>query len=364
MKFAQILRAHWPQYVKEAEGKIPSAHWRAVEAVLSCRTERRGGSRHFCPDCKRVHYRYHSCNHRSCPQCGSADQAQWSAAQEAKLLPVTYFLVTVTVPAELRITCRYHPRELYGTLLSQSAQGLSDLFKNPKHFGGRPGFIAVLQTWTRQMMHHPHVHMLVPAVALAEGGCQLVHPKTEEFLVHVKALARHTRNLFRRTLAAKYPELLDKVDPKVWATDWGVDCREAGSGRSALRYLASYVCKSAFNEDRLVGYDDQGRILLRYQDSSDRKSKIEPVTPHELIRRWLLHVLPKGFVAIRHFGWLSPAASRALNRVRFLLGRGPVVKPRIPKQIPECPQCKRPMLFAGATPSERGPPLSRMSFPR
>jgi hypothetical protein len=248
--------------------------------------------------------------------------------------------------------------------LSQSAQGLSDLFENPKYFGGRPGFIAVLQTWTRRMMHHPHVHMLVPAVALAEGGCQLVYPKTEEFLVHVKALARHTRNLFRRTLAAKYPELLEKVDPKVWATDWVVDCREAGSGRSALRYLASYVCKSAFNEERLVGYDDQGRILLRYEDSSDRKSKIEPVTPHELIRRWLFHVLPKGFVAIRHFGWLSPAAGRALNRVRFLLGRGPVVKPRIPKQIPECPQCKRPMFFAGAIPSERGPPLSRMSFPR
>jgi hypothetical protein len=120
MKFAQILRAHWPQYVKEAEGKIPSAHWRAVEAVLSCRTERRGGSRHFCPDCKRVHYRYHSCNHRSCPQCGSADQARWSAAQEAKLLPVPYFLVTVTVPAELRITCRYYPRELYGTLSQPS----------------------------------------------------------------------------------------------------------------------------------------------------------------------------------------------------------------------------------------------------
>jgi Transposase zinc-binding domain/Putative transposase len=162
VKFADLLREHWPRYVAQAEGPIPSAHWRAAEAVLSCRTPRRGGQRHHCPDCSRSHNIFHSCNHRSCPQCGATDQQRWSAVQEARLLPVPYYLLTVTVPAQLRPACLRHPRELYDLLLKASAQGLRELCRNPRHLGGEPGFIAVLQTWTRRMLHHPHVHILIP----------------------------------------------------------------------------------------------------------------------------------------------------------------------------------------------------------
>lgn len=239
---------------------------------------------------------------------------------------------------------------------------MHDLCQNPKYLGGQPGFIAVLQTWTRRMLHHPHVHILIPAVALTKDGCGILHPRNEEFLVPVKALALHIRSLFQKTLAAQHPEILKRVDPVVWAKDWVVDCRLAGEGRSALRYLAAYVCKSAFKEERLAGYDSSGNVLLRYKDSEDNQWKIESLDPLELIRRWLLHVLPKGFVAVRHFGWLSPASGRALRRVRFLLGRGPVIKPVLPTRVPECPCCKRPMLFAGNIPAARGPPLSRQGL--
>jgi hypothetical protein len=127
----------------------------------------------------------------------------------------------------------------------------------------------------------------------------------------------------------------------------------------ALRYLAAYVGKSAFNEGRLAGRDAHGRVILRWKDSSDNQWKTEPLDPLELIRRWLLHVLPKGFVAVRHFGWLSPAAGRALRRVRFLLGRGPVRQPAQLSSPPTCPCCHKPMLFVGRILPVRGPPLSR-----
>jgi hypothetical protein len=363
VKFADLLRAHWPRYVAQATGPIPADHWRAVEAVLSCRTPRRGGHLHRCPDCAGLHYQFHSCNHRNCPQCGAADRQRWAALQEAKLLPVPYYLLTVTVPAELRRHCRRAARPLYDLLLTQSAQALRDLCGNPKYLGGAVGFLAVLQTWTRRMQLHPHVHLLIPAVALSADGCQLVHPKSEEFLVPVRALAAHLRHLFRQRLARAHPPLYERLAPAVWQKPWVVHCQPAGRGRSALRYLAAYVGQCAFREDRLAGYDAEGRVRLRYTDSADQRVKIEALTPLQFIARWLCHVLPKGFVAVRHFGFLSPAAGRALRRVRFLLGRGPVSRPARVPFTALCPRCHKPMILLAHVRPVRGPPLSRDLLP-
>jgi hypothetical protein len=175
----------------------------------------------------------------------------------------------------------------------------------------------------------------------------------------VKALSARIRHWFAERLLSRHPELHRQIDPAVWQEPWVTDCRPAGRGRSAVRYLAAYVARSAFNESRLSGYDERGRILLRYKDSADAQWKSEPIQPQELIRRWLLHVLPKGFVAVRHFGFLSPAAVRALRRVRFLLGRGPVSKPVQPPFSMPCSCCQRPMILNARIPAARGPPLSR-----
>jgi hypothetical protein len=271
---------------------------------------------------------------------------------------VPYYLLTITVPEDLRRHCLRHPRELYDCLLSQSARALSELCREPKHLGGQCGFIAVLQTWTRRMLHHPHIHILIPAIALSEEGCQLRHPANEEFLIPVKALSARIRQRFAQRLASEHPHLHSQIDSSLWRQQWVTHCQPAGQGRSALRYLAAYVARSAFNEGRLAGCDDHGRVCLRYKDSADGRWKIDAIEPRELIRRWLLHVLPKGFVATRHFGFLSPAALRALRRVRFLLGRGPVRKPARPAYTAACPCCQRPMRVALRLPASRGPPLS------
>jgi hypothetical protein len=363
VRFADILREHWPDYVAAAQGPIPSRHWRAVEAVLSCRTARRGGHRHHCAQCGRDSFVYHSCNHRSCPRCGSREQEQWAARQEARLLPVPYYLVTLTVPDPLGQLFLRYPRELYPLFFDEGAGAVRDLCRNPRHLGGEPGFIAVLQTWTRRMLFHPHLHLLVPAIGLKSGGCVLSHPRDAEYLLPQRALAQHLRSRFEERLRQDYPELAAQIDLSASSADWVVQCKAAGRGRSALRYLAAYVKKSAFNESRLVGYDEEGNLRLRYKDSADNRWKIETIEPKELIRRWLLHVLPRGLVRIRHYGWLSPAAGKSLRRIRFLLGLGPV-RTRLLSQAPiQCSCCQSPLHFVGRIAPVRGPPLSRQILP-
>jgi hypothetical protein len=305
VRFAEILREHWPAYVERA-------------------------------------------------------QAEWAARQEARLLPVTYYLITITVPDPLRRLFASYPRELYPLFFAESAAALKDLCSNPRHLGGESGFSAVLHTWTRRMLHHPHLHLLVPALGLNNGGCALVYPRHEDYLIPERALARRIRARFEARLRSEHPELADRVDLSRAAQDWVVQCQAAGRGKSALRYLAAYVKKSAFSEPRLAGYDCKSRrLLLRYKDSSDNKWKIEKLDPLELIRRWLLHVLPKGLVAVRHYGWLSPAGGQALRRIRFLLGLGPVRGRQLPHLALTCPSCQGSLTLVRRLAPVRGPPLSR-----
>jgi hypothetical protein len=359
VRFADILREHWPAYVSGVKGPIPSRHWRAVEAVLSCRTPRRGGHVHHCAQCQKDYYLLHSCNHRSCPSCGAREQEQWAAKQEARLLPVPYYLITITVPDPLRRLFQSYPPEVYTLFFTESAGAVRDLCLGPRYLGGEPGFIAVLHTWSRRMLHHPHLHLLVPALGLKAGGCALAHPRQEEYLLPERALASRLRARLAARLQSEHPVLSRQIDISSSSQDWVVQCRHAGRGRNALRYLAAYVKKSAFSESRLAGYDTSGRILFRYKESATNQWKVEAMEPLELIRRWLLHVLPKGLVRVRHYGWLSPAAGKALRRVRFLLGLGPVRVRRLIDSAPLCPCCKGPLKLLRRLAPVRGPPLSR-----
>ena len=358
MDFAEVLREHWPRYVEGAAGPIPSRAWSAVEAVLSCRTERRGGHVHHCPTCRRHHYTYHSCNHRACPRCGAAEQAQWTRRQEARLLTAPYYLLTLTAPAEMRSVFLHYPVEMVPVFFAAIASALKALCARRKFLGGNIGFIAILHTWTRRMLFHPHIHVLVPAVGLAQSGCELRHPRNEEYLLPEKALAHAARKAINQALARDHPEIFARIEPAVWLKPWVAQAQGAGRGRTALRYLAAYVKKSAFSEGRLLGYDQTGRIVLSYRDSADGKLKSEALDPLELIRRWLLHVLPKGLVRVRHYGWLSPAAHKAFLRVRFLLGLGPYrIPPALKSEPPRCPFCNGVLAKIARIAPQRGPPL-------
>ena len=360
MNLAGILRRHWREYVRHVggAGRVPALHWRAVEAVLSCRTPGMGGHLYRCPDCRDRHYAYHSCNHRACPCCGSREQQIWAARQQARRLPVPYFMLTFTVPEALRGFFLRYDRLAYKSLFAAASGAVKDLFAETKHFGGQAGFTAVLHTWTRQMQFHPHLHLLVPAAALGPDGCEAIRAKYPDYLLpHAKLAARY-RDLFLANLREKHPDLYAGIDPQVRRMDWNINLKLVGRGKKALRYLAAYVNKSAFSENRLAGYDEQGRIRLWWVDADDGKRKLMRLTPVEFIRRWLLHVLPKGLTRVRHYGFLSAAARKAYRRLRFLLG-GKHLPVELPATQPmSCPCCKKPMELLRKILPARGPPLS------
>ena len=360
MTLADLLRKHWSHYVAEAggPGKVPAAHWRAVEAVLSCRTPRLGGHVYTCMDCKSEHFAYHSCNHRACPRCGAREQQLWSARQQARRLPVPYFMLTFTVPESLRWFFLRYDRVAYNTLFAAACGAIKELFANPKYFGGQPGFTAVLHTWTRKMEFHPHLHVLVPAVALGAEGCEAIQAKDPEFLLPHAPLARSYREQFFSQLRDKHPDLYGQISPKVGSIDWNVNIKAVGRGKRALRYLAAYVNKSAFSEKRLAGYDEKGRIRLWWQDSTDGKRKLMTLEVIEFIRRWLLHVLPKGLTRVRHYGFLGGAAVKSYRRLRLLLGGKHFAVEMPEDEPPACPCCGGEMQLLGKLLPVRGPPLS------
>jgi hypothetical protein len=367
LDLADLLGEHWASYARAHRQQLNAAHYRAVRRVLACRTATLGGRLYRCDGCHQSHYAYHSCNHRSCPRCGAADQQLWSARQEARLLPVPYFMVTFTLPAELRSLCLAHPKILYNLLLRESAAALQDLLAT-KYGGARGGFTSVLHTWGRQIQHHPHLHLIVPAVAIHPDTRRLVRPTQDGFLVHFRPLAARFRSRLHTALRTEHPEICQQLSTSQRhvlspAKNWNVQLKHVGRGQSALRYLARYVQRSAFGAKRLLGYDQHGKVRLLWTSSATGRTAEMTLHPHEFIRRWLLHVLPKGFPRIRHYGFLSPAAGKTRRHIRFLLGMPAEALPTLPEPAPfTCQHCGGLLTFLREIAPihlHRGPPRKK-----
>ena len=211
---AEILRAVWPGYAAKFGRLIPSEQRAAVRAMLRCRTPALGGQVYRCA-CGGTHYAYHSCNHRACPKCGWDDNTDWLERQQARLLPVPYFLATFTVPAELREPIRAAMKAWYGALLKESAGALQDLAAQPKHLGAQLGLSAVLQTWTRDLRYHPHVHVLVPGGGLSADGLHWLRAsRTRRSACPNKSWRRASRAGSRRGCRPKSRSSLNRCQPK------------------------------------------------------------------------------------------------------------------------------------------------------
>lgn len=348
MELAAIFAAHWRRFASTHRHLLTGAHHRAAEAVLACRTAALGGQVHHCGDCRWQTYVYHSCNHRACPKCGGREQKEWAAAQEAKLLRASYFMPTFTLPAELRPFAYRQQRWFYDLMFRAMALTLMEFAQDIRHLGGTPGFSAVLHTWTREMQHHPHLHVIMPGLALSADGLRLRRSRGKRWLFDVKALGAAFRNRVRRLLAARdeqeHTRHLAEIDPQVWRKPWVVNVQAVGRGQTAVRYLARYVHKTALSEQRLLGYDEAGNIRLNCQDSKTGRWHIVTLSVEEFLRRWCLHVLPKGLVRVRHYGFLSPAAKQKFARLHQILGTQPAPKPPpLEPAKPKCPCCGKEM---------------------
>lgn len=368
LDLTELLGEHWASYAHTHRQRLCAAHYRAVQRVLACRTPEMGGRVYRCGGCNKNHYAYHSCNHRSCPRCGALDQQIWTAKQEARLLPVPYFLVTFTIPAELRTLCQQHPATLYDILLRESAGALQDIIAT-KYHGARSGFTSVLHTWDRKIGHHPHLHLIVPAIAFHPQTRQLTRPAKDTFLIHFLPLAARFRSRLHTALRNHHPDIYQQLTPKQRhvlspAKTWNVQLQPAGQGKTALRYLARYVQRSAFGAKRLLGYDAHRNVRLRWTCSNTGRTRVITLHPHEFIRRWLLHVLPKGFTRVRHYGFLSSAARKTRLLIRLKLGEFGEPLPQLPEPIPfTCESCGGELTFLREIAPirfMRGPPRNQL----
>ena len=235
MKLSELLGQYWNNYVRSHRPKLRNEHYRAARSVMTCRSVSQGGHVYRCKNCQYSHYAYHSCNHRNCSQCGSHDQFLWALKQEAKLLPCDYFLVTFTIPEELRPIALKHPKILYDLFLKESAATLQDVAQ--RKINGTLGFTGILHTWGRQLQYHPHVHFIIPAVGYNASCKSLMRPGKKNFLLSNKPLAK--RFAIRLARAIDYiPEVRNDLDQSArqllttvhhkMAKNWVVHLQHAG----------------------------------------------------------------------------------------------------------------------------------------
>jgi len=343
---ADIFRLHGPEYIEAFGHAMLPSHRRAIHDIIDCRTEALGGEIYQCTDCGAKHYVYHSCRNRSCPTCGGAAGEAWLIDRRGEMLPVEYFHLVFTLPADLRRIVRCNQKPLYGILMTSAAKALMKLAANDKTLGGQLGIMAVLHTWGRTLEYHPHVHCLVPGGALAGD---LWRPARNGFLLPVKALSKVFRGIFMEAVAKALPEVT--LPKSVWDTDWVVYCKPVAQGPDKiLQYLGRYVHRVAISNSRIVAVAD-GQVDVRYQKSGSRRWRTLPLTTTEFIRRYLQHVLPKGLHKVRYYGLWAVANRQRLAALQSqLAGEQPTDQTPVD---PDWPQATAPITPNATTPTAR-----------
>jgi hypothetical protein len=337
---------------------VTPAQRRALHSLQRCRTPELGGHLYRCTACDETDFAYHSCHHRACPRCGGGRTAAWTAKQAARLLPVGYFLVTCTVPAELRFAFAARPDLMHDLLFARSAAALQAVAANPRHLGGELGMIGVLHTWGRQLQHHPHVHYIVPGGALSSDRKKWRPARAgETWLLPGDAVAAAMRRGMEEALRHAAPDLHAQVPASCWREGWWVHTQPGGSGQSVVRYLARYVHRTAISDERIVATGDRA-VTFSYTDTATQRRRECTLEAEEFLRRYLQHVLPPGQHRVRYFGWLHPAAKGRLAAVETLLAVVIVVRPQPEAPPPwhlRCPHCGRFTLVCLSR-LPRGPP--------
>ena len=366
------LRRFLPAHLREHRHRMGEAQRRAVWAITRCRTAEMGGHLHACGSCGKREFRFHSCNHRSCPQCGKQATAEWVERELGKRVGAPYFMVTFTLPEELRgLFFTAAAKEMYQLFFAAASSALSDTLANPRWLGAKTcGFTMVLHTWNQRLHFHPHIHSIVPGAGIDAAG-RVVTVKNANFLVPQPALRRIFRARFRDGLAALANEHeLPDINPVVWSKDWGVDLQPFGSGENIIKYLGRYVCRTAIGDSRIASVTDS-HVSFRWKDRARGDARqTDTLEGGEFVARYLRHVLPRGLRAVRHFGFCHPAAREKRERIAFQTGRplligAPARAPEKAPRVAACPCCggeMRPFLrLLPAWQRARPPPIDSRS---
>ena len=317
LEIADIFHLYGDEYLQKFGNTMLPSQRRAFMDILACRTPVMGGHVYSCDRCNHQVYSYHSCRNRSCPKCHGNDMERWLEERQKELLPVEYFHLVFTIPQELHQVAKFHQKELYAILMKAAAEALAKLAADPHYIGGIVGILAVLHTWTRTLLYHPHVHCLVPAGGVSADGEWL--PARKNYLVPVRALSKIFRAVFKDMLTQKLLEL--QVPATTWHKDWVVYAKPVIQGPDqVLQYLGRYVHRIALTNSRILAIDN-GQVTFRYQKSGDTQWKTMTLSAMEFIRRFLQHVLPRGVHKVRYYGLWSPTNRKLLGQLQLRLNR-------------------------------------------
>ena len=389
LEVADVFRAHGAGWRKANTGHVSLGQLKVMSAIETCRTAALGGHVERCEDCAHERVAYNSCRNRHCPKCQAAAARQWLEQREAELLPVPYYHVVFTLPAALGAIALHNKAAVYDLLFRTAAETLTTIAADPKHLGARIGLTAVLHTWGSALIHHPHVHVIVPGGGLSPDGSRWIACKPGFFLP-VRVLSRLFRRLFLEGLDALHKagrlalsgDLAPLADTRAFDAElaplrrskWVVYAKRPFAGpKAVLAYLARYTHRVAISNFRLIALDEEG-VTFKWKDYRIKgRDRLKTMTldAAEFIRRFLLHVLPSGFHRIRHYGlFAGTVRARNIERVRQLLAA-----PKAPPEsahaeadsesedvspLRRCPCCGGRMIIVGTF---EGPRPARSSAP-
>ncbi|MBB2165281.1 IS91 family transposase [Gluconacetobacter sp. 1b LMG 1731] len=382
LELGDIFRAAGPAWRSAHAGRLPLQQLKVMSAIEHCRTAALGGHVAACGDCGHWRIAYNSCRNRHCPRCQGNAARTWLAEREADLLPVGYFHVVFTMPARIADIALQNKAVLYALLFQAASETMMTIAADPRHLGARIGITAVLHSWGSALTHHPHVHMIVPGGGLSPDGQRWISSRPA-FLLPVRVLGKLFRRLFLTRLRALFDtdrlafrgQLAPLADRRAFmrylapvrSTRWVVYAKPPFAGpKAVLAYLSRYTHRVAISNRRLLAFNENG-VTFRYKDyrrDTAHQQQVMTLATDEFIRRFMLHVLPRGFHRIRHYGLLASSSRKAsLARVRELLKVISTPAPEVPEAEPAtpppCPCCGGSMVVIQILPrwcQPRGPP--------
>lgn len=376
VEVADIFNQHGDQYRVDHRGHLSLGQLQVMSAIQRCRTDTLGGHVLHCVSCDDQLISYNSCRNRHCPKCCGSKAQAWLEDRKSELLPVEYYHVVFTLPAQIADLAYQNKAVLYGLLFKASAETLSTIAGDKKHLGAKIGFTSVLHTWGSALTHHPHVHCIVPGGGLVDDHWQ---PCRRGFFLPVRVLSRLFRRLFCEQLTKAYedgrlkcfgelahlqkPDQFTRYLTPLRNRDWVVYAKRPFAGpEGVLAYLSRYTHRVAISNHRLISHDNQG-VTFNWKDYRSKQVRYKPMrlSCDEFIRRFLIHVLPKGFHRIRHYGLLaSPVRRKNLVRLRVALD---VYEPQLQEETPDkpapfvCRSCGEPLrIIETLNPKPRAPP--------
>lgn len=321
----EIFQAYAADYINRYP-KIPKHHLKVMGAIIKCRSGEYGKTVFRCSDCGQLHIIARSCGNRHCPLCQYHKSQKWLEKQRDKQVPGPHFMITFTLPEEIRQIARRNQQVVYQAMFKASSQALKKLAKDKRFIGTNlPGFTGVLHTWGRQLHYHPHIHYVVAGGGLSDDRSTWIASR-QDFYVHIKPLSAIYRTLFMKEI--KSAGLGSQIPSAVWKKDWVVDSQAVGTADNSLRYLAPYVFRVAISNHRIVKVED-GYVTFTYKKHGSRQIKTTCLKVMEFIRRFLQHVLPSGFMKVRHYGFMNHNCAALYKHIISLIEQG--TKESLPK---------------------------------